>query len=113
MLEFQRRILCKTAKKSQYFETGQDVGVPENIPFTSTDQVSSISLLKQCPVYRETPMHKVDALAKQAGVGEIHLKDETDRMALGSFKALGAAYVIAHEAAATGKTGPSRRHRRR
>jgi len=43
------------------------------------------------------------ALAAELGVARIHLKDERQRMGLGSFKALGAAHAIAREAAA-GKT---------
>jgi diaminopropionate ammonia-lyase len=38
-------------------------------------------------------------LAARAGVGSVFVKDERDRMGLGSFKALGAAYVIARDAA--------------
>ena len=40
----------------------------------------------------------VKKLAKSVGIAEIHGKDERDRMKLGSFKALGAAYVIASDA---------------
>jgi diaminopropionate ammonia-lyase len=40
------------------------------------------------------------SLATGLGVARIHLKDERQRMGLGSFKALGAAHAIAHEAAA-------------
>jgi len=88
--------------ENQYFGSGAGISVPAEIPFTSTDATAPNSLLNKCPVHRETPMCKVDKLAKEAGVGAIYLKDETSRMNLGSFKALGAAYVIAHEAAETG-----------
>jgi diaminopropionate ammonia-lyase len=46
-------------------------------------------------------------LAKQARVSKVYVKDERERMGLGSFKALGAAYVIARDAErgeATGQT---------
>ncbi|KRR02316.1 diaminopropionate ammonia-lyase [Bradyrhizobium valentinum] len=41
-----------------------------------------------------TPMHKLSALAQELGVGAIHVKDESFRLGLGSFKALGGAYAL-------------------
>ena len=52
-------------------------------------------MLGQCPVYRPTPMPQVTALATALGVSELFLKDESQRMNLGSFKALGGAYAVA------------------
>ena len=45
-------------------------------------------------------LHLLDAqdMAAALGVEHLWIKDERDRMGLGSFKALGAAYVIAREA---------------
>lgn len=59
------------------------------IPPPSTNAKAPRALLERCPVHVPTPM--VQALG-------LHIKDERSRMGLGSFKALGAAYVIAHEA---------------
>jgi diaminopropionate ammonia-lyase len=42
-----------------------------------------------------TPMHALPALAGALGVGAIHVKDEGQRLGLGSFKALGGAYAVA------------------
>src|SRR6056297_2442535 len=77
-------------------------GLPEDVlsgaPWPSVDADAPEALLAQCPVAGETPLVEV------AGFGaRLWVKDERGRMGLGSFKALGAAYVIAHEAAATGK----------
>jgi diaminopropionate ammonia-lyase len=58
-------------------------------------------LAKLCPKHIETPLICVDSIAKQMGVASVWLKDERTRMGLGSFKALGAAYVIANQASAT------------
>jgi len=48
--------------------------------------------------YREnhvvTPLHAVPALARELGVGAIHVKDEGLRLGLGSFKALGGSYAV-------------------
>lgn len=79
------------------------VGItPDDIPFPSVDAAAVISLLKRCPMAAETPLVEASGLAERAGVASVTVKDERGRMGLGSFKALGAAYVIAHDAAATG-----------
>ncbi|MEZ0168704.1 diaminopropionate ammonia-lyase [Microvirga sp. TS319] len=41
-----------------------------------------------------TPLHTLPALAAELGVGAIHLKDESFRLGLGSFKALGGSYAV-------------------
>ena len=61
----------------------------------STDIAGARRLFALCPAAHETPLRAMPGLAAAAGVGEILLKDERDRMGLGSFKALGAAYAIA------------------
>jgi diaminopropionate ammonia-lyase len=64
----------------------------------STDAEAVRALLAQCPKAEPTPLRAALELARQAGVGRLWVKDERGRMGLGSFKALGAAYVIAREA---------------
>ena len=61
----------------------------ESVPLPSIDVDAPRALLSRCPVHQETPLSSALGL---------HIKDERTRMGLGSFKALGAAYVIAHEA---------------
>ncbi len=56
-------------------------------------------LIQKCPVYSKTPLHNCKTLADQLGIKSLHIKDERPRMGLGSFKALGATYAIAKEAA--------------
>lgn len=69
--------------------------VPTSIPFPSVDAERPRALLARCPTYQETPLvqRKIEG-----SVCEYFIKDERSRMGLGSFKALGAAYVIAHAA---------------
>lgn len=55
-------------------------------------------LLADCPEAAVTPLVDDPRLADAAGVGRLWVKDERGRMGLGSFKALGAAYVIARDA---------------
>jgi len=67
----------------------------------STDPTEPLTLLRHCPAAAPTPLRENSRLAAALNVGGVFLKDESHRMGLGSFKALGAAYVIAREAAAT------------
>ena len=55
-------------------------------------------LLRRCPAAGVTALLDSPEMAAVLGVEHIWIKDERDRMGLGSFKALGAAYVIASEA---------------
>jgi len=45
--------------------------------------------LGQCPAHRVTPLHALPGLAGRLGVGEIRVKDESQRFGFGAFKALG------------------------
>ena len=68
----------------------------------SVDVGAVSALLARCPAFAPTPLLRSRALAARIGAGAFHIKDERTRMGLGSFKALGAAYAIAHDAMATG-----------
>ena len=70
-------------------------------PFPSTDVNKVSSLLKKCPIASETPLLGLSDFLPQ---GNLWVKDERERMGLGSFKALGAAYVIASDAQSLTKT---------
>src|SRR6056297_3747929 len=76
-------------------------GLPDQVlhgaPAPSIDAGTVEGLLARCPAAAETPLVEVSGY-----VPRVWAKDERGRMGLGSFKALGAAYVIAHQAAATG-----------
>lgn len=41
-----------------------------------------------------TPLHALPGLARELGIGALHVKDEGFRLGLGSFKALGGAYAL-------------------
>ena len=81
---------------NQYFKTGIQMA---GVPLPSTNSARPVGMLKNCPAHFQTPLMSVDKLAENLGISSIHVKDERDRMKLGSFKALGAAYVIASDAA--------------
>ena len=70
-----------------------------------SDASRPLAMLKQCPVYQPTPCMTVAGLAADCGVAELYVKDESRRMRLGSFKALGGAFAVAQMISdATGET---------
>ena len=68
----------------------------------SVDASTVAALLANCPAACPTPLLDAARLAEKIGVAAVRLKDERDRMGLGSFKALGAAYAIAVDAQSAG-----------
>jgi diaminopropionate ammonia-lyase len=70
----------------------------DDIPLPSIAAEAPLALLRRCPMAEETPLIDAPVIAAEARVAGVWLKDERGRMGLGSFKALGAAYVIAHDA---------------
>jgi diaminopropionate ammonia-lyase len=87
-----------TALENRY----RGIGLPDLQPMPGADARAVAALLAQCPAHAPTPLVDCPELATQAGVARLTIKDERGRMGLGSFKALGAAYAIAREAAAVG-----------
>ena len=88
--------MTKKFIENPYFIKGfpQDNGVDK----VSTDVEAVRKLLELCPKASRTPLVSSIALAEKTGVKNVWFKDERQRMGLGSFKALGAAYVIADHA---------------
>ena len=76
-------------------------GLPEAVlagaPAPRVGAAAVQTLLARCPAARETPLAGLDGFGLR-----LWLKDERGRMGLGSFKALGAAHVIACDAVASG-----------
>ncbi len=72
-----------------------------------------LAFLRHCPAYEPTPLRSLAELAATLGVGRLLAKDETRRMRLGSFKALGAAFAVAQMVAeAAGTTDLESEHAR-
>lgn len=77
--------------------SGLPPDVLPDVPWPSDDASGPVGLLSRCPAHGATP------LAELTGFGcRVWAKDERGRMGLGSFKALGAACVIARHAVETG-----------
>jgi diaminopropionate ammonia-lyase len=71
------------------------IDVPPQTPFPSIAAGAAQALMARCPKAAQTPLVAHKRGAAGAGVAKLWVKDESQRMGLGSFKALGAAYVIA------------------
>ena len=84
--------------KNPYIGTGLTCVELAQAPWPSTDKNAALALLSRCPKAAQTPIINAKSLARELGVESVTLKDERPRMGLGSFKALGAAYVIACDA---------------
>ena len=75
-------------------------GLQLDAPLPCHDATGVARLLSLCPAHMPTPLRDMPELAARAGVAQVLVKDERERMGLGSFKALGAAHAIARDAAA-------------
>lgn len=82
-------------------------GLNVDAPAPSIAASRPAAMLARCPAHAETPLVSAPGLAAESGVAELWVKDERGRMGLGSFKALGAAYVIACDAEAGQAAGRS------
>ena len=82
---------------------GLTVDILRDIPAPSTDSAAVQALLARCPNAAETEMLQAPNIAQDLNIAQLSVKDERTRMGLGSFKALGAAYVIAHSAIVKGE----------
>ncbi|MEL6234301.1 MAG: pyridoxal-phosphate dependent enzyme [Pseudomonadota bacterium] len=78
--------------------TWRGVGLLPDAPLPGADPSTVSRLLQICPRHGQTPLHRSAELAELSRVRTVWIKDERQRMALGSFKALGAAFAIACDA---------------
>ena len=53
-----------------------------------------MEMLKACPAHKQTPLYSLPALASRLSVGEIRVKDESQRFGFGAFKALGGVLAV-------------------
>ncbi|MBT8152669.1 pyridoxal-phosphate dependent enzyme [Epibacterium ulvae] len=76
-------------------------GLPGLTQMPISDPSDATALIARCPNYARTPLRNMAGLAADLGLAELWVKDESGRMGLGSFKALGAVHAIARDAAAS------------
>ncbi|HCL02268.1 MAG TPA: diaminopropionate ammonia-lyase [Lachnoclostridium phytofermentans] len=66
-----------------------------NIDFLNFEEAGKAQAFHESfPVYSETPLAELKNLAKEIGVKNIHVKDESYRFGLNAFKVLGGSYAI-------------------
>jgi diaminopropionate ammonia-lyase len=99
LMPVKKKVTCVSKELANRF---RGKGLPNLQPTSGADARAVSALLEQCPVHAPTPLLDCPELAAQTGIAKLTIKDERGRMGLGSFKALGAAYAIAREAAAMG-----------
>lgn len=93
--------------QNTYRLSAKTFDLPDDIPLPADDGAPVRALLDRCPVAAVTPLVSMPDLATRADVAQVWVKDERTRMGLGSFKALGAAHVIAHAAMAADPDNPA------
>ncbi|EPE09540.1 acetylornithine deacetylase [Ophiostoma piceae UAMH 11346] len=67
---------------------------PLTDPVVSPAAAAVTAFHRQLPHYAATPLRSLPALAAEIGVGQLYLKDESDRFGLPSFKILGASWAV-------------------
>ena len=89
------------AKLSHFANPAARFGAPYPSGFehiTSLEKAHEArAFISRWPGYAPTPLHSLDTIARQAGLGGIFYKDESKRFQLKSFKALGGAYAVARQ----------------
>ncbi|MCC0062800.1 MAG: pyridoxal-phosphate dependent enzyme [Defluviimonas sp.] len=80
-------------------------GILPGVVLPRADSTGVAALLARCPRHAPTPLVTLPDLARRCDVASVHVKDESRRMGLGSFKALGAAHAIARDAATAAAGG--------
>ena len=63
--------------------------------FGATDLAAQRAFFTPRHAFAPTPLHRCPGLARELGIGELLVKDETARYGLNAFKAVGAAFAIA------------------
>ncbi len=69
-------------------------GVPGVVTLNAAGFRRARAEITAWPGYVPTPLVALPAVASEAGVGAMYIKDEETRFGLGSFKALGGAYAV-------------------
>ena len=68
-----------------------------SLPVMSLENVKKARAFhKSFPQYAETPLAKLDGMAKYLGLGKLFVKDESYRFGLNAFKVLGGSFAMAN-----------------
>lgn len=70
-------------------------GEKYSLDFLNMDTVKKVcDFHRSFPIYEKTPLVEMSSLAKELGVGDIFVKDESYRFGLNAFKVLGGSFAI-------------------
>ena len=69
-------------------------GEQERAVVSHEHSIRAARLLQDCPLHTPTPLRELEVLAARLGLSRILIKDESERLGLSSFKALGGAYAV-------------------
>lgn len=70
-------------------------GADQQAVMSEIEHADACATLAAWPGYAPTPLISLPGLARELGVAQIDIKDEGQRLAVGSFKALGPPYALA------------------
>ena len=91
-------------QKIEMTQLAKKMGKLYPLKFLSAETAKKVQEFhKSFPMYKETPLASMNGLAKELGLGEIFVKDESYRFDLNAFKVLGGSYAIGNYMA--GKLG--------
>lgn len=62
--------------------------------FGAAAAAKALEMLRLHPSYHPSPLRSLRGIASSVGVQSVHIKDESGRFGLGSFKSLGGAYAV-------------------
>jgi diaminopropionate ammonia-lyase len=73
----------------------RQTGEKYNLDFLSLKQIEKVkSFHESFPIYKPTPLVEMKNTAKELGLGNIYVKDESYRFGLNAFKVLGGSYAM-------------------
>ncbi len=84
--------LIRPSREERFRASSADSG----LAFLTLDEMAKAArFFRALPAYSPTPLVQLTELARELGVAEVCVKDESTRLGLNSFKALGVSYAIA------------------
>jgi len=83
--------------KIKWVANGMPKTADLSLPVMSLENVKKARAFhKSFPQYAETPLAKLDGMAKELGLGKLFVKDESYRFGLNAFKVLGGSFAMAN-----------------
>lgn len=81
-------------ERNKSLDRGKPLLAMDQEMFGPAAAVKALDMLQLHPSYRPSPLRPLHEVAATASVRSVHIKDESGRFGLGSFKSLGGAYAV-------------------